>query len=76
MIGEMTLMNPGTGTGRRIRFDLAPDTALRDAAAFAAATPGEWKPAQETAVRRAELPAPARDVVSRYFDALRTGAAK
>lgn len=68
--GQMLLQNPGTGGGRKIRFNLAPDAQLRDAAA-GPNTAGAWVPMTEHEVIRAGLPAAAREIVSRYFQALR-----
>jgi hypothetical protein len=76
LLGEMLLQNPGLGNGRRIRFDLAPDTALRAPAMTVAGAPGAWRTTAEAEVTRAELPTSARDIVSRYFDALRLEAGK
>lgn len=74
--GELLLENPGLGNGRRIRFDLAPDTAVRETTAKLTGGQAAWRPKVEAEVTRADLPASARDFVSRYFDALRVEAGK
>lgn len=69
--GEMVLENPGIGGGRRIRLNLPPQIELQIPAATVPGAVGGWRTLAEEQVTRTDLPAPARDVVSRYFEALR-----
>ena len=71
--GEMLLEHPGRGGGRRIRFDFPPQVELQVPNADVHGDGGGWRTIAEGEVTRTNLPAPARDVVSRYFEALRLG---
>jgi hypothetical protein len=69
---EMMLKNPAGGGGRRTRFNLPPqiEAFANPGGAGAPATAGGWETKQEHEVTRTPLPATARDIVSRYFQAL------
>lgn len=71
--GELVLENPGLGGGRRIRFNLPPQVELRVPEMNIPGAVGGWRTLAEGEVTRTDLPAPARDVVSRYFKTLRLG---
>ena len=74
--GEMLLKNPVRGGGRRIRFDFPPQAALHAPDGNVPGDAGGWRTIAEGEVTRVDLPAPARDVVSRYFEAMRLGSAE
>lgn len=67
---EMMLQNPPLGGGRRTRFNLPPQTEVVILAEGDLAAGGVWRAVPEHEVTRALVPATARDVVSRYFQAL------
>ena len=71
--GELVLENPGLGGGRRIRFNLPPPVELRVPEMNIPGAVGGWRTLAEGEVTRTDLPAPARDIVSRYFKILRFG---
>jgi hypothetical protein len=68
---EMMLKNAAGGGGRRTRFNLPPQMGGENLdLGGAPATTGGWVAKQEHEVTRTPLPATARDIVSRYFQAL------
>ena len=75
---EMMLENPAVGGGRRTRFNLPPqmggNETMGDGKAPTATT--GWKATPEHEVTRTALPVAARDIVSRYFQALQVERAK
>ncbi len=71
--GEMVLQDPGRGGGRRIRIDFPPLAELQVPDGNAPGAAGGWRAIAEGEVTRTDLPVPARDVVSRYFEAMRLG---
>jgi len=68
---EMMLKNAAGGGGRRTRFNLPPQMGGDNPGLGGApAATGGWVAKQEHEVTRTPLPATARDIVSRYFQAL------
>ncbi len=68
---EVLLQNAAGGGGRRTRFNLPPQMGGENAnLGGAPAAAGGWVQKQEQEVTRTPLPATARDIVSRYFQAL------
>jgi hypothetical protein len=68
---EMMLKNAAGGGGRRTRFNLPPQMGGENPdLGGAPAVAGGWVAKQEHEVTRTPLPATARDIVSRYFQAL------
>lgn len=71
LAAEMMLTDRNPGDGRRIIVDLPPLTQLMGVTTDGMPAPGGWEAFAEGQVTRTPVPAADRDVVQRYFDAMK-----